>query len=155
MTMPRVRMICGSRAPVNKAMSRLARWLVVDAGRQDLLIVAGDAFGIDEIVAKTCHRFNIPYLAYGIEPTARNGAPHYVQLDDAIITGHDARTRYAQRDRALARLTHDAGGAIHCVWNGYSPGTKRLYLHARKNRYTAYLHQPGQTFDMESAINPT
>lgn len=130
-------MVCGSRdaAP---ALLDYARRCVERALLKDMLIVCGDATGVDGAVCEAAHQLNAACFTYGIQPTPRNGGARnprslYINLNDkryaAEVGKEPGEVTYTDRDQYLVRHV----SVVMCLWNGLSTesGTYKVYEYAK------------------------
>lgn len=111
---PRVLLITGSR-DATPAMLDYTRRLVQRAKERDMVIIVGDAEGVDATVIEEADRLGVPCEVHG----AYGKLKHQSHSGLAMQNGHPGWT-YPQRDELMARNAD----IVIAVWNGTSRGTK-------------------------------
>lgn len=131
-------MICGSR-DATPAMLGYARRCVERAVLKELLILVGDAVGVDGAVCAAAYDLNAACFTYGIQPQPRNGEVRnprslYVNLNNKRHAGEVGKTpgevTYTDRDQFLVKHA----SVVVCIWNGLNEesGTYKVYRYARQ-----------------------
>lgn len=136
MIKPKIVLISGSR----EASAELLECVRINVLRvwwnKDELIV-GDAMGVDAKVVEVAQYLKTPYMAYGIQREARNGARHYTNIRARLDKTYAAytSTMYRRRDEFMVRQAD----IVLCFWNERSLGTKYVYEYACNLGKDAYL----------------
>lgn len=154
-------MICGSR-DATPEMLAYTRAVVERALARGFFLIAGDAPGVDQAVAEAVRdlyqhedEMMLGLRVYGLSVAPRHGIYHpriaYKQLksyvketreqgyrDIHIYRQHIAIDTYAKRDEYALRES----GAVMCLWNGSSKGTKRVFDLAGELGFPRWLAVP-------------
>ena len=140
-------LICGSRYPT-PAMVSYAKLATQSAYNNSWMVYAGDAIGIDSMVASATSNIiplvNIglttkPTISYfilvivGLGSTPRHGFNNHKNIEYVRLP---AKT-YTARDRYMV----ENSDKVMCIWNGKSvnSGTYKNYLHACELNKQAWL----------------
>lgn len=132
----RIVLISGSRDASDKLLNRVRGGVARVHWNRDELIV-GDAEGVDAYVVNLAQKMKIPYMAYGINTRARNGAKRYSGIRHLIKVEHfrNPRSPYTMRDRYMV----DRALVVLCFWNEQSSGTLNVFKYACEVGKDAYL----------------
>lgn len=150
-------LISGSR-DATPQMLDWARQAVSRAKARRWTIIVGDAVGVDAAVTRAALDLSddsmlldgLPRLwcqVYGLESAPRNGVVgaymNYTRLTKypdtqtvtygsrdlhVYVTAGKPITTYAERDRYMIDQAH----VVLCIWNGRSPGTRKVYEQAHR-----------------------
>lgn len=132
----RIVLISGSRGASAELLEQV-RIAVLRVWWKHDEISVGDAPGVDAEVVKTAQHLNMPYMAYGIQREARNGARRYTNIRTRINRTYAAYTTALYRRRDEFMVQH--ANVVLCFWDGLSLGTKYVYEYACKMGKDAYL----------------
>lgn len=153
-------LICGSRE-ASPVLIDYARRATLRALENGWWIIAGDALGIDQVVAETVrdhfqHADELMYgmRVYGIGDAPRHGIGdntgriHFQKLtgytkqmvthgrrDVHVYNEHIPVNSYTDRDRYMVR----EADKVLCIWNGSSRGTLAVYEYAEELGKEAWL----------------
>jgi predicted Rossmann fold nucleotide-binding protein DprA/Smf involved in DNA uptake len=104
----------GSREVAPDILIQVDKYIIDHISNRDILVVVGDAEGVDAQVIRSCDRLGIPIEVHGA----------YKKMRRRTSTGknipHD--TTYPGRDRIMAERLGVSDRAV-IVWNGISRGT--------------------------------
>lgn len=151
-------LICGSRE-ANAALLDYAQRATLRALERGWWIIAGDAVGIDQVVAETVRdhfhhedELMLGMRVYGLGDAPRHGVMQF-PVDYCKLRSYSQRTHegsggrlylreyvipittYTDRDRYMVR----EASKVLCVWNGVSRGTLAVYEYAESLGKEAWL----------------
>lgn len=124
-------MICGSQqwsALNNGAVYKFVDALIANLSARGIVVHVGDnPQGVDNHVHTISYARKIPIRVYGIDHKPRSlraQTSSFATYEQVVVPRYgEARDRFAARDLAILR----AASHVLCIWNGKSPGTRRIF----------------------------